>query len=151
MWWKPCFMFLLVLCRRVREAGEVRAQTEARVQVMSLAYSSVYGNKVTKLRQIFWIIFGMILRISRCESCGRTWPRVISSPLQATTSKTPTSARSDSFYNCSKGSTLKCLMKYFRPKLCTIWWALASVSILNQISRKLSTTCPGRKISVPAA
>merc|ERR1719192_676533 len=35
--------------RRVREAGEVRAQTEARVQVMSLAYSSVYGNKVRKL------------------------------------------------------------------------------------------------------
>ena len=32
--------------RRVREAGEVRAQTEARIQVMSLAYSSVYGNKV---------------------------------------------------------------------------------------------------------
>lgn len=35
--------------RRVREAGEVRAQTEARIQVMSLAYSSVYGNKVRKL------------------------------------------------------------------------------------------------------
>ena len=33
--------------RRVREAGEVRAQTEARIQVMSLAYSSVYGNKVS--------------------------------------------------------------------------------------------------------
>ena len=42
-------MFLLVLFRRVREAGEVRAQTEARVQVMSLAYSSVYGNKVRAL------------------------------------------------------------------------------------------------------
>ena len=55
-------MFLLVLCRRVREAGEVRAQTEAQVQVMSLAYSSVYGNKVTKLlepflRQIFGIYY----------------------------------------------------------------------------------------------
>ena len=125
------FMFLLVLCRRVREAGEVRAQTEARVQVMSLAYSSVYGNKVTKLRQIFWIIFGMILPIFRCESCGRTWPRVISSPLQVMTSKTPTSARSDGFYVCTKGSTVK----YFQPKLCTIWWALSSVSILNQISR----------------
>ena len=39
------------LClRRVREAGEVRAQTEARIQVMSLAYSSVYGNKVSDLK-----------------------------------------------------------------------------------------------------
>ena len=120
------FMFLLVLCRRVREAGEVRAQTEARVQVMSLAYSSVYGNKVTKLQKPYLrqTIFGMILRISRCESCGRTWPRVISSPLQVMTSKTPTSARSDSFYVCTKGSTLKSLMKCFEPKLCTIWWAV---------------------------
>lgn len=32
--------------RRVREAGEVRPQTECKVQLMSLAYSSVYGNKV---------------------------------------------------------------------------------------------------------
>ena len=41
------------LClRRVREAGEVRAQTEARIQVMSLAYSSVYGNKVSHYSSI---------------------------------------------------------------------------------------------------
>ena len=67
------FMFLLVLCRRVREAGEVRAQTEARVQVMSLAYSSVYGNKVTKLlkhylRQIFGTIFGLIFPFSGAKA-----------------------------------------------------------------------------------
>ena len=44
------------MCRRVRESGEVRAQTDCRVEVMSLAYSSVYGNKVRQKCPRFYIL-----------------------------------------------------------------------------------------------
>ena len=38
--------------KRCRNAKEIRAQTDVKVQMMSMAYSSVYGNKVRKLWKI---------------------------------------------------------------------------------------------------
>ena len=109
MWWKHCFMFLLVLCRRVREAGEVRAQTEARVQVMSLAYSSVYGNKVTKLlepflRQIFGIYYLTNFQVRKL------WKNLAKSDLLTSASydfQNPNKCKVWVLYISSKGSTLK--------------------------------------------
>jgi len=38
--------------KRCRNAKEIRAQTDCKVQMMSMAYSSVYGNKIRKLWKV---------------------------------------------------------------------------------------------------
>ena len=38
--------------KRCRNAKEIRAQTDCKIQMMSMAYSSVYGNKIRKLWKI---------------------------------------------------------------------------------------------------